>query len=126
MKIVISLSSIQGLFCFFKPSCMMMPATCQALTSAAGCYQKINLPMARFKVRATPRLQLITSESPALSARTLSHPWLKVGLRQGLKGLLCTDRNKDGSRVLMKPFQEDYLHILKEDFLLHSNKRFSF
>lgn len=113
-------------FFFFKHSCVIMWATCQPLASAAWCYQRINPPMARFKARATPRYQLITSESPALSARPLSHPWLKVGLRQGLKGLLCAGRNKDGSRLLMKAFQEGYLHILKEDFLLHSNRRLAF
>lgn len=84
--------------------------------------------MVRFEVRATPRLQLKTSRITGHFSKAvrLSHPWQKVGLRQGLKGLLCTDRNKDGSRLLMKPFQEGYLHILKEDFLLHSNSRFSF
>lgn len=114
------------LFFFFKHSCMITWATCHHAALAAWCYQKINPPMARFKARATPRLQLITSESPALSARPLSHPLLKVGLRQGLKGLLCAGRNKDGSRLLMKVFQEGYLHILKEDFLLHSNRRLAF
>lgn len=103
------------MFFFFKHPRVIMWATCQALASAARCYQKINPPMARFKARATPRLQLITSESPTLSVRPLSHPWLKVGLRQGLKGLLCAGRNKDGSRLLMKAFQGSYLHILKED-----------
>lgn len=112
----------------FQAPCAIMWAMRQAPTPAAWCYQKINPPMVRFKVRAAPRLQLITCRitGPLSQSVRLSHPWLKVRLRQGLKGLLCTDRNKDGSGLLMKPFQEGYLHLLKEDFLLHSNSRFSF
>lgn len=36
-------------------------------------------------------------------------PVTKSGAAAGtqLKGLLCTDRNKDGSRLLMKPFQRE-------------------
>lgn len=40
--------------------CMIMWAMCRVFTSAAWCYQKINPPMEHFKVRAMPRLQLIT------------------------------------------------------------------
>lgn len=51
MKVAISLSSVLFFF-FFLVLCVIMCAMCWALTSAAWCYQHINPPMARFKVKA--------------------------------------------------------------------------
>ena len=69
--------------------------------------------MEHFKVKAMPRLQLITCKITSLfffsKSDTAEPPVTKSGAAAGtqVKGLLCADRNKDGSGLLMKPFQKE-------------------
>lgn len=53
--------------------CMIMWAMCRAFSSAAWCYQKMDPPMEHFKVKAMPRLQLITFKITSLFKR--QHCW---------------------------------------------------
>lgn len=51
----------------------------------------------------------LQNHQPFQKSDTAEPPMTKSGAAAGtqLKGLLCTDRNKDGSGLLMKPVQEE-------------------
>lgn len=74
--------------------------------------------MEHFKVKGMPRLRLITCKITSLffsSKRSPAEPPVTTsGAAAGtkLKGLLCTDRHKDGSGLLIKPFQREGSHYM--------------
>lgn len=69
--------------------------------------------MGHFKVRVMPRSQLviykiITFQRSSTGGTAVTKSGAAAGMR--LKGLLCTDTNRDGGRLLMKPFQKASSH----------------
>lgn len=80
--------------------------------------------MEHFKVKAMPRLKLITCKTTSLFRKQASAepPVTKsgAGARMQLKGLLCTDRNRDGSGLLMKAVQKEESDYMNSIAATHS------
>lgn len=75
-------------------------------------------------MKAMPRLKLITCKTTSHFKKQASAepPVTKSGAAAGmqLKGLLCTDRNKDGSGLLMKPVQREESDYMNSIAATHS------
>lgn len=94
---------------------------CRAATSAARCYQKINPPMEHLKWEQCRNcsLQLSKITSPFRKSNTAELLVTESGAAAGrqVKGLLCTNTNRDGRGLLMKAFQKAWSGYMRLHFV---------